>query len=96
METVLEFVARMTDLVKVKNWYTIPYETGLLMIMYQLLHPHRVPLPSFSCSSEVAVSCAVVVAFLAGAPNHVFPLSSSTELQLALSSKSSAQATTHS
>jgi hypothetical protein len=42
METVLEFVARMTDLVKVKNQYTILYETGLLVIIYRLLHPHRV------------------------------------------------------
>jgi hypothetical protein len=42
METVLEFVARTTDLVKVKNRYTILYKTGLLMIIYWLLCPHRV------------------------------------------------------
>jgi hypothetical protein len=41
METVLDFVAR-TDLVKVKNQYTVPYETGLLMIIYRLSCPHRV------------------------------------------------------
>jgi hypothetical protein len=41
METVLEFVARTTDLVKVKNQYTILYKTGLIVI-YRLLRPHRV------------------------------------------------------
>jgi hypothetical protein len=38
----LEFVAGSTDLVKVKNQYTILYETWLLMLIYWLSHPHRV------------------------------------------------------
>jgi hypothetical protein len=42
METMLEFVTGTTDLVKVKNWYTVQYETGLLMIIYRLSRPHRV------------------------------------------------------
>jgi hypothetical protein len=40
--TVLEFVAGSADQMKVKYWYTVPYETGLLMIIYRLLCPHRV------------------------------------------------------
>jgi hypothetical protein len=36
------FVAGSVDIVQVKYWYTVPYETGLLMIIYQLLRPHRV------------------------------------------------------
>jgi hypothetical protein len=40
--TVLEFVAGLADQVKVKYQYTVPYETGLLMIIYQLLRPYRV------------------------------------------------------
>jgi hypothetical protein len=42
METVLEFVAGTTDLVKVRNQYTVPYETGMFMIIYRLSRPHRV------------------------------------------------------
>jgi hypothetical protein len=50
-------------------------------------------LPSFSHSSEVAVFRAVVAASLAGAPIHVFLLSSSAELQLTLSLDSPVLAT---
>jgi hypothetical protein len=39
---VLEFVARQVNQVQVKYWYTVPYETGLLMIIYWLSRPHRV------------------------------------------------------
>jgi hypothetical protein len=40
--TVLEFVARQANHVQVKYQYTVPYETGILMIIYRLLRPHRV------------------------------------------------------
>jgi hypothetical protein len=62
METVLEFVAGTTDLVKVKNWYTIPYETGLLMIIYRLLCPHRV-------RSDMEVKFGLCWGFISGACN---------------------------
>jgi hypothetical protein len=71
METVLEFVAGTTDLVKVKNRYTVPYKTGLLMIIYQLLRPHRV-------RSDMEVKFGIVgVSFLAFATRlsmHYTPL----------------------
>jgi DDE superfamily endonuclease len=38
----LEFVKGSVDMVKVKNWYTVPYETGILMILYRLARPNRV------------------------------------------------------
>jgi hypothetical protein len=40
--TVLEFVAGSAYQVQVKYQYTVPYETGLLMIIYQFSRPHRV------------------------------------------------------
>jgi hypothetical protein len=37
--TVLEFVAGQADQVQVKYLYTVPYETGLLVIIYRCCIP---------------------------------------------------------
>jgi hypothetical protein len=37
----LEFTGQ-TDYVKCRHRYKVPYETGVLMILYRLAHPHRV------------------------------------------------------
>lgn len=41
LSTFLEFVGD-TDYVKCRHKYTIPFETGVLMILYRLARPHRV------------------------------------------------------
>jgi hypothetical protein len=52
VDTVLKYVPWSTDLVKVKHEYTVPYETGLLMILYQLSCPNIV-----RCDMEVKFTC---------------------------------------
>jgi hypothetical protein len=42
LNTVLLYVPGSDDMVRVKNQYAVPYETGLLMILVRLAHPYRV------------------------------------------------------
>jgi hypothetical protein len=48
----LIYVEGSDDMVKVKHWYTIPYETGILMILYRLARPQRV-----RCNLERKFAC---------------------------------------
>jgi nuclease HARBI1 len=42
LATQLSYVEGSDDMVKVKNRYTVPFETGVLMILYRLARPMRV------------------------------------------------------